>query len=71
MAIVSLLLHLQIKLIQTEVSLFFLFLVFKQIYQTVKLLFADLKFELCNIINRTLFSIITSGSYSVYESCLV
>ena len=37
-------------------SLFFLFLVFSQIYQTVKLLF--------NSINPTLFSIITSGIYS-------
>ena len=39
--------------------------------QYVKLLFADLKFELFNIINPTLFSIITSGIYSVYESITI
>ena len=36
-------------------------LVFSPIYQTVKLFFADRKFELSNIINHTPFSIINSG----------
>ena len=44
---------------QTEMSLVFLFLVLSPIYQTVKLLFADLKFQSFNIINHTPINIIT------------
>ena len=47
------------------------FFVFLESLLNSKGLFADLKFELFNIINPTLFSIIASGIYPVHESIII